>query len=530
MKKLKMIFITGGVVSSLGKGIISAILSGLLSARGFKTKLKKIDPYLNVDPGTLSPIEHGEVFVTSDGVETDLDLGHYERLGNSRTSKNDYITAGSIYQKLITKERQGLYEGKTVQVVPHFTSELRESIFAGTEGYDFLICEVGGTVGDIENIAILETIRQIKFLKNNVICGHVALMPFLKKAEEWKTKTIQHSVRNLLSYGIQTDLLFCRMEEKNNENWKEKLSLLSSLKTENIFAAIDAPSIYHALLDYEKEGICKRVLELFGIEEIKPDLSVVTNYVNTLNADLPVVKIAIVGKYTKCKDAYKSVEEAIQHAAAKNNVHADIHILDAEKLEDNDLSNMHGIFIPGGFGQRAINGKIKAIQYAEKHNVPLLGMCLGMQLTVINALRSIHPEADSTEFTPNTSHPVIWKLSEWDRTGEKIVLGEDLGGTMRLGSYTSSLVEGTSVQSLYGTKTMTERHRHRYVFNNKYKDLLKEVGLTISGYTADNLVEVVERKDCDFFVAAQFHAEFESNIKKPNPLFIGFLAAAKKKL
>lgn len=529
-KKLRTIFITGGVVSSLGKGICASSLSGLLSARGFKTKLKKVDPYLNVDPGTLSPLEHGEVFVTSDGVEADLDLGHYERLGNSRASKEDYITAGSIYQKLITKERQGAYQGKTVQVVPHFTNELIEAIYDNTENIDFLICEIGGTVGDIESIAILEAVRQTKCLKDNVICGHVTLMPFLSKTQEWKTKTVQHSVRNLLSYGIQTDFLICRMETKNPENWKQKLSLLSNLKKENIFAAVDASSIYHAMLAYEKEGICQKVLEIFGIKDAKLDLEFLTDYIHKLDSDLPEVNIALVGKYVQCKDSYKSVEEALYHAAASNMVHAKIHAIDAETLTEKSLSNMHGIFIPGGFGARAIEGKIKAIKYAKRNNIPLLGMCLGMQLTVIEALQSLYPDANSTEFDPNTKNPVVFKLSEWQRGDQKISLGHNLGGTMRLGSYTSKLVHGTLTHSLYNSDTITERHRHRYVFNNKYREKLKDIGITISAYTNDNLVEAVEINSCDFFIAGQFHAEFESTIKKPHPLFIGFLGAAKNKL
>ncbi|WP_342261946.1 CTP synthase [Alphaproteobacteria bacterium endosymbiont of Tiliacea citrago] len=529
-QSLKTIFVTGGVVSSLGKGICASIISGLLSARGFTTKLKKIDPYLNVDPGTLSPLEHGEVFVTEDGMEADLDLGHYERLGNSKTSKNDYITAGSIYQKILTKERKGLYEGKTVQVVPHFTTELKKAIFKGTEGYDFLICEIGGTVGDIENIAILETIRQIKAQENNVISAHVALMPYLSKAGEWKTKPIQHSIRDLLSYGIQTDILLCRMENENKENWKEKLSLLSNIKKENIFKALDAKSIYHAMLAYEEESICERVLQIFNLEKREKDLTFLTNYVNTIEKDLPKIDIAIVGKYVQCKDAYKSVEEALYHAAIANNIHANLHIINAEELKEEDLKNMHGIFIPGGFGKRAIDGKIKAIAYAKNNNIPLLGMCLGMQLSIIEALKSIFPEADSTEFTPNTPDPVVFKLSEWKKEDKTITLGENLGGTMRLGSYKSTLVENTLTKSLYNSEFLIERHRHRYVFNNKYKDFLEKVGLTISAYTSDNLVEAVERKDCDFFITGQFHAEFNSTIKKPNSLFLGFLKAIKNRL
>lgn len=528
-KDLKTIFVTGGVVSSLGKGICASILSGLLLAKGYKTILKKIDPYLNSDPGTLSPLEHGEVFVTSDGMEADLDLGHYERLGGSLTSKYNYITAGSIYKKLINNERKGVYNGKTVQVVPHFTSELKNIIFENTNNFDFLICEIGGTVGDIENIAILETIRQIKLSQSNVLCAHVALMPFLAKAEEWKTKPIQHSVRNLLSYGIQTDLLFCRMERNNEENWKEKLALLSNLTKENIFAAIDADSVYHAMLEYEKEGICKRVLEIFNLKERKDDLSFLKKYVSRLNENLPEISIALIGKYIKCKDAYKSVEEAIQHAAIHNMVHAKIHILDAENLNLDELKNMDGIFIPGGFGKRAIDGKMQAIRYAKENNIPFLGMCLGMQLVIIDALRSIYPDADSTEFNPKTSNPVIYKLSQWDKEGQKITLGKNLGGTMRLGSYSSLLEEGTLAKNLYKSSKISERHRHRYVFNNKYKNLLQEVGLKISAYTEDNLVEIVERPECDFFIACQFHGEFESNIKKPHPLFFGFLTAAKKK-
>lgn len=530
IKKPKTLFITGGVVSSLGKGIAASILSGLLSARNFKTKLKKIDPYLNVDPGTLSPLEHGEVYVTSDGMETDLDLGHYERLGGVQTSKYDYITAGSIYQKILQKEREGAYEGKTVQVVPHFTSELKQAIFEQTSDVDFLICEIGGTVGDFESIAILETIRQIQFEEENILCAHVALMPFLDKAEEWKTKPIQHSIRNLLSYGINTDLLFCRMSRFNPEPWKEKLSKLSNIKKENIFEALDAESVYHAMLAYEEEGVCDRLCELFNVPKRKKHLDFLVDYVGILEKKLPEINIALVGKYVQCRDSYKSVEEAINHAAAANHVHVNIEIIDAENYDINELKNKHGIFIPGGFGQRAVNGKINAIKHAKENNIPLLGMCLGMQLSIIEGLRDLYPDADSTEFNPNTKHPVICKLSEWSKEGEKILLKDQLGGSMRLGAYTSFLEKDTLIRRLYGTETMRERHRHRYFFNNSYMNDLNKVGLKISAYTDEKLVEAVERPDCDFFVCGQFHAEFQSTIRRPNPLFLGWIRAIKEKL
>lgn len=529
MKNLKIVFITGGVSSSLGKGITASILSGLLISRGYKVKLKKIDPYLNIDPGTLSPIEHGEVFVTDDGVETDLDLGHYERLGCVITSKDDYITSGMIFNKLLIKERRGEYNGKTVQVIPHFTSKLRESIFKGTDDYDFLICEVGGTVGDMESNFIIETIRQIKFNIDNVAIIHLALLPYLKKAQEWKTKPVQHSVWALLERGLSPDLLLCRMEEKNNDDWKKKISSLCSIKVDSIFEALDSKTIYHAMKEYEEEGICQKLLEFFKLKISEPKLEYLYNYLKVIDSNLDSINIAVVGKYTQCKDAYKSIEEALDHAAFSNKVKLNVHVINAENLKEESLKNMHGILIPGGFGARAIEGKLLAISYAKNNNIPMLGMCLGMQLSIIDGLRDLYDDADSSEFSTNTNNPVIIKLDEWYKENQICKLGDILGGTMRLGSYAAKLDKESLTYKLYGSETIAERHRHRYVFNKKYLKDLEKVGIKVVGVTIDEdqFVEIIERPSLDFFVAGQFHAEFKSNIKNPHPLFVGFIKAAK---
>jgi len=524
---VKIIFVTGGVVSSLGKGIVASIAGGLLKARGLRVKIKKLDPYLNVDPGTLSPTEHGEVFVTDDGSETDLDLGHYERLGNVKTDKTDYITSGLIYNSIIQKERRGDYLGQTVMVIPHVVKEFEEAILAGSEDCDVLICEVGGTVGDIESLPILETARQMKQkFEDNIIFVHVALLPFLKKAQEWKTKPIQHSIRLLLSYGIQPDLLLCRMEQPNEENWQQKLALLCNMKKANILPALDAPSIYHAMLNYEKDGVADRICELLQLKtkRIGSNLDYVKHYVKKLDDEkLDTIKIAIVGKYVSCKDAYKSLEESLNHAAIANNCHIEIDWLDAEKIHARQLQGYNGILVPGGFGERAADGKMRAVHYARTNNIPYLGICFGMQLAIIEALSKTLHGASTSEFG-SCKHPVIAKMEEWAKDDIKVKVKEGMGGTMRLGTYPCKIEKGSLAYKVYGTDKIEERHRHRYEVNNNYLPYFLAAHLKVSG-TCHGLVEIIERDDCDFFMAVQFHPEFKSSIAKPHPLFVGFLKA-----
>ena len=504
----------------------------MLKARGLNVKIKKIDPYLNVDPGTLSPYEHGEVFVTKDGTETDLDLGHYERLGGVSTSKDDYITSGLIYNSIIQKERKGEYLGKTVMVVPHVIQEFKEAILKGTEDCDILICEVGGTVGDIEGVPILETARQLKqnFDASDVIFVHVALLPFLKKAEEWKTKPIQHSFRTLLSYGIQPDLLLCRMESKNEENWKQKISMLCNIKEENVLEALDAPSIYHAMLNYQIEGVAERMLALLNMQVKSAQIPHVERYVKKLDEDLEEINIAVVGKYTSCKDAYKSLEEALNHAAIGNDVHIKIDWINAEEVDEfYNFSKYHGILVPGGFGIRAANGKMNAIKTARKKNIPYFGICFGMQLAIIEGLNEIlDGEVSSSEFG-ECLHPVIAKMDEWYKDRETIKAKLQMGGSMRLGLYPCEIKPGTLTAKIYGeTKNIQERHRHRYEVNNNYLQYFKDANIVVSG-ECNGLVEIIERTDCDFFVAVQFHPEFNSSVNSPNKLFLAFIDSAKKR-
>lgn len=524
----KIIFVTGGVVSSLGKGIVASIAGGLLKARGFTVKIKKIDPYLNVDPGTLSPIEHGEVFITDDGSETDLDLGHYERLGGVKTDKTDYITSGLIYNSIIQKERRGDYLGQTVMVIPHVIREFEEAILANTSSCDILICEVGGTVGDIESLPILETARQIKqnFL-DDVIFVHVALLPFLKKAQEWKTKPIQHSVRMLLSYGIQPDLLLCRMEMENEEHWQQKLALLCNIKKENILPALDAESIYHAMINYEKDGVANRICQLLDLPNKTKGIPHVEKFVAKLDSNLDIINIAIVGKYVACKDAYKSLEEALLHAAISINCKAQLTWFDAGQIVDgNVLKNFDGILVPGGFGERAICGKMEAIKYARKHDVPFFGICFGMQLAIIEALSEHLDGVSSSEFG-QCANPVVAKMEEWAKEDMIFKPKAGMGGTMRLGSYPCKIPKDTLAYRIYGKTDIEERHRHRYEVNNNYLKYFAKAHLKISG-KCEELVEIIERDDCQFFIGVQFHPEFKSTIDKPHPLFVGFLEHAYK--
>jgi CTP synthase len=524
----KILFVTGGVVSSLGKGVTASILGFLLRSRGIRIKIKKIDPYLNVDPGTLSPIEHGEVFVTRDGAETDLDLGHYERFGRIKTQKSDYITSGSIYEKILQKERKGDYLGKTVQVIPHVINEFKSAILEGTEDADILICEVGGTVGDIESIPILEAARQLR-LENSgsVRFCHIGLIPYIKKAEEWKTKPVQHSVRTMLQYGIQPDLIVCRMESMPSESWQEKIAMFCNVANENVLPALDADSVYHAILNYADSKIDIRVLDLFKMSYgDSPNLAIdqIKHYVENYKNFQDTVSIAVIGKYNKCKDAYKSLQEALEHAAYSLRKNVAIKWIDCENFDFSEIIDVDGILVPGGFGQRGVDGKLRAIRFARENNIPYFGICFGMQLAVIDSLKDVLNGVSSSEFGA-CENPVIARIEEWDSAGIKVKMRKDLGGSMRLGSYVCSIKPDTLASRIYKTDQISERHRHRYEVNNEYLPYFEKSGLKVSG-ECSKLVEIVERADCDFFIGVQFHPEFESSIFEPNPLFMSFLNAA----
>ncbi|ENN96375.1 CTP synthetase [Methanocaldococcus villosus KIN24-T80] len=527
---MKYIFITGGVISSLGKGITAASLGRLLKARGFKVNMIKVDPYLQIDAGTMSPYEHGEVFVTEDGGETDLDLGHYERFIDENLTKDNNITAGKIYWNVLIKERRGDYLGKTVQVIPHITDEIKNWIKRLSKGYDITIVEIGGTVGDIESLPFLEAIRQFKkdVGKDNVLYIHVSLLPYIKTAGEVKTKPTQHSVKELRSIGIQPDILICRTEKPINEKIKEKLSLFCDVDKEAVIEARDAKSIYEVPLNLEKEGLGKLVIKKLKLPDRNPDLKDWRAFVDRVINPLNEITIAIVGKYVELKDAYLSIVEALIHAGAKNDTKVNINWLHAERVENDleildkerDENRLDGILVPGGFGKRGVEGKINAIKYARENNIPFLGICLGMQCAVIEFARNVCGlNADSTEFNPETEHPVIDLLPEQKNIKEK-------GGTMRLGSYKAILKEGTLTYKLYGKKEVYERHRHRYEVNPKYHDILEKHGLIISGKSPDGkLAEFIELKH-KFFIATQAHPEFKSRPNTPHPLFDGLVKAS----
>jgi CTP synthase len=529
----KYIFVTGGVVSSLGKGILAASLGCQLRARKFSVTIQKLDPYLNVDPGTMSPYQHGEVFVTEDGAETDLDLGHYERfIGNDLTQINN-ITAGKIYQSVIGKERAGDYLGGTVQMVPHVSNEIKERIrrAATSSGVDIVIVEVGGTVGDIEGLIFLEAIRQFRndVGRENVAYIHVTLLPNLKAAGELKTKPTQHSVEILRGKGIQPDILVCRTEKSITKQLKEKLSLYTDVATDCVIECKDQKSIYEVPLALEKEALAERILDKLCLVSPQPDLSSWQEMVNKLRKPEGVngkklVKIAIVGKYIKLSDSYISVVESVKHAAVQAGVEAEIKWVLSDDLDNTaDLksifSDVDGIVVPGGFGDRGVEGKINAIQYARENKIPFLGLCLGMQCAVIEFARNVCGlnGANSTEFAPDTLHPVIDLMPDQENVTQK-------GGTMRLGKYPCTLLHNTKVFDVYGEELINERHRHRYEFNNFYRERLSLNGMTFSGVSPDNnLVELVELKNHPWFVASQFHPEFKSRPEKPHPLFLGFI-------
>lgn len=534
------IFITGGVVSSLGKGIAAASLAAVLEARGLKVTLIKLDPYINVDPGTMSPFQHGEVFVTHDGAETDLDLGHYERFVNSTMTKRNNFTSGKIYENVIKKERRGDYLGGTVQVIPHITNEIKRCIKLGADGYDVAMVEIGGTVGDIESLPFLEAIRQmrIELGSQRTLFIHLTLVPYIATSGETKTKPTQHSVKELRSIGIQPDILICRSEKALPMSDRAKIALFTNVEKEGVIPLEDAPSIYQIPRILHEHGLDDIVVKKLGLEVKPADLSEWDRVVTMQSTQTMTVKIAMVGKYIELNDAYKSINEALLHAGIHTQTKVEIIYLDAELIEKHGAELLEGIdaiLVPGGFGERGVEGKITAIQYAREHKVPFLGICLGMQTAVIEFARNVVglKEANSTEFNKNTPYPVLGLISEWmDADGSKQLRNEhgDLGGTMRLGAQLCQLEEGTLAREVYGKPQIIERHRHRYEVNNKYVESLVDHGLIISGRSADNsLVEMVELSDHPWFLACQFHPEFTSTPRASHPLFKQFVLAARKK-
>jgi CTP synthase len=526
----KFVFVTGGVVSSIGKGIVAASLGRLLKSRNYSVSILKLDPYINVDPGTMSPFQHGEVFVTDDGAETDLDLGHYERFTDTAMSRLNSVTTGSIYQAVINKERRGDYMGGTVQVIPHVTNEIKERILrvAQQSTPDVLITEIGGTVGDIESLPFLEAIRQFRkdVGRQNILYLHVTLIPWIPSAGEVKTKPTQHSVKELRSIGIQPDVLVCRCDRPFSLGIKEKISEFCDVSVESVITSLDASSIYEVPLLLEKEGLAQQVLQQLRMDDRLPDLNQWQTLVGQLYSQSKQAEIAIVGKYVRLSDAYLSVVESLRHASLMKGVALNLRWVNSEDIEAQDaeklLAGVHGIVVPGGFGIRGVDGKIAAIRYARERSLPFLGLCLGMQCAVIEWARNLSnlPKANSAEFDPQTPNPVINLLPEQQDV-------EDLGGTMRLGLYPCRLSANTLAHKLYQEETVIyERHRHRYEFNNAYRTLFLESGYRISGTSPDGrLVEIIERPDHPFFIATQFHPEFRSRPNVPHPLFRGFMEA-----
>ena len=526
----KFVFVTGGVVSSIGKGIVAASLGRLLKSRDYSVSILKLDPYINVDPGTLSPFQHGEVFVTQDGAETDLDLGHYERFTDTSMSRLNSVTTGSIYQAVINKERRGEYEGSTVQVIPHITNEIKERIHrvAKNTNPDVVITEIGGTVGDIESLPFLEAIRQFRkdVGRQNVVYMHVTLIPWIPAAGEMKTKPTQHSVKELRSIGIQPDILVCRCDRPLSFGMKQKLSEFCNVPEECVITAQDAKSIYEVPLMMEQEGLAEQSINLLQLEQRQPDLAQWETLVKRLYSPNHKIDIALVGKYVRLNDAYLSVVEALRHAAISIGGDLNLHWINSEDLESGNLENylkdIKGILVPGGFGIRGVDGKIAAIEYAKHHKIPFLGLCLGMQCAVIEWARHTAQleDANSAEFDPDTTNPVINLLPEQ----QDVV---DLGGTMRLGLYPCRVNPDTLAFKLYQKEVIYERHRHRYEFNNAYRNLFLESGYAVSGTSPDGrLVEMIELPNHPFFIACQFHPEFQSRPSAPHPLFQGFIQAA----
>ena len=533
----RYVFITGGVVSSLGKGLASAALGALLQARGYKVRLRKLDPYLNVDPGTMSPYQHGEVFVTDDGAETDLDLGHYERFTGVPATKADNITTGRIYLDIITKERRGDYLGATIQVIPHVTNAIKEFVVSGNEEYDFVLVEIGGTVGDIEGLPFFEAIRQLgnDLPRGEAIYVHLTLLPFIPSAGELKTKPTQHSVAELRSIGIQPDILLCRCDREIPKEERRKLALFCNVRETAVIEARDVPSIYDVPLSYHAEGLDDEVLAAFGLpSEGEPDLSRWQTISERVANPEGEVTIAIVGKYTGLKDAYKSLIESLMHGGIANRVKVNLEWIESEVFDNEDpapfLEGVNGILVPGGFGHRGSEGKIKAAKFARERQIPYFGICFGMQMAVIEAVRSLAgiENAGSSEFGP-TDEPVVGLMTEWLRGNEleKRAAQGDLGGTMRLGAYEAALTPGSKVAEIYGSTQIWERHRHRYEVNLRYREALEGKGMIFSGLSPDGLLpEIVEIEGHPWFIGVQFHPELKSRPFAPHPLFESFVKAA----
>ncbi|NKD76534.1 CTP synthase [Haematospirillum sp. H1815] len=533
----RFIFITGGVVSSLGKGLASAALGASLQARGYKVRLRKLDPYLNVDPGTMSPTQHGEVYVTDDGAETDLDLGHYERFTGVASRRSDNVTAGRIYRTVLEKERRGDYLGGTVQVIPHVTDQIKTFILSDLTDEDFCLCEIGGTVGDIESLPFLEAIRQLgnELGRERAMVIHVTLLPYIPTAGELKTKPTQHSVKELLSVGIQPDILMCRSDRPIPESERRKIALFCNVNEKNVIAALDAPTIYQVPIDYHAQGLDTQVCRHFSLPcDVSPDLGRWHTIVGRVTKPEGVVTIGIVGKYTSLLDSYKSLSEALVHGGIANNVKVQLEWFDSEIFEREDaarfLESVDGIMVPGGFGERGAEGKIRAARFAREHKIPYFGICFGMQMAVIECARHLAdlPDASSSEFGP-TSEPLVGLMTEWLRGTELVKRSStnDMGGTMRLGSYECLLAEGSKVRSIYGHERISERHRHRYEVNVHYREQLEAAGLRFSGLSPDGLLpEIVEYPDHPWFIGVQFHPELKSKPFDPHPLFTSFIQAA----
>ncbi len=535
----RYIFVTGGVVSSLGKGLSSASLASLLQSRGFKVRIRKLDPYLNVDPGTMNPFQHGEVFVTDDGAETDLDIGHYERFTGISATKSDNITTGGIYSDIIKKERKGDYLGGTVQVVPHVTDRIKKFISHDVKNEDFVICEIGGTVGDIESLPFLEAIRQFsndKGKKDSLFI-HLTLVPYLKASGELKTKPTQHSVKELRSLGIQPDIIICRSEKKIPIAERKKISLFCNVSINNVIETVDVKTIYEAPISFHKEKFDERVLSYFKIKNTKsPNLTKWKKITSKVLGSRKYVDIGIIGKYVNLKDAYKSLDEALAHGGISNNLKVNLKRIDSENLRTEDvkslLKNVSGVLIPGGFGKRGSEGKIAAIKYARLNNIPFFGICFGMQMAIIEAARNMLKikDASTSEFGNNCT-PVVGLLEEWQK-GNKTIKGtrKDLGGTMRLGLYDAVLKNNSLISKIYSARKIKERHRHRYEVNIKYKDKFEKKGLIFSALSPDGMLpEIIELKNHPWFIGVQFHPEFKSRPFTPHPLFSSFIKAAEKK-
>ena len=534
----RYIFITGGVVSSLGKGLMAASLGALLQARGYSVRIRKLDPYLNVDPGTMSPYQHGEVYVTDDGAETDLDLGHYERFTGVPSLQSDNVTSGRIYQSIITKERRGDYLGATVQVIPHVTDAIQEFAEDKLDGIDFVLCEIGGTVGDIESLPFIEAIRQLrnKVGRDNAISVHVTLVPYIAAAGELKTKPTQHSVRELTSLGIQPDILLCRCEHPLPDTERAKIAQFCNVSKESVIPALDASNIYNVPLQYHKEGLDTEVLRAFGINDAPaPDLSRWYDVMERIENPEGEVIVGVVGKYIGLQDAYKSLQEALFHGGLANRVKVQVRWLDAELFENEEdlaskLEPLHAILVPGGFGERGSDGKIGSVKFARENDIPFFGICLGMQMACVEAARNLAgiDTASTTEFG-ETEEPVVGLITEWmtEEGLQKREAGGDMGGTMRLGAYDAVLQQGSKISEIYGSREISERHRHRYEVNKGYVERLEETGLIFSGMSPDGeLPETVERPDHSWFIGVQYHPELKSKPFDPHPLFASFIAAA----